>query len=957
MIESVEKRKELENKIDKARWTNLARVILNRVGLDILLAFKDAREKEILKDTIQFLQDKNNENVLEILRISNDVSELKLRIDQLVLENSEIVKEFLAYLRSKNHFPQVLTNLNIYLNDILLPNDPHKFLYDNDLFFFPEDEKNIIKRIETVFSKNISKCALISGNPESGKTIIGLKIGINFAKLGHSVYYFRFDNLRNPELLRQDLFFLSNDENALVISDNCHMNISEATYICQNLDKFRNIRFLFISRSSEQESNLISEYDDVNFLDFFSDSYFTLSPKYFVEKASGIVQRYKTYKESKYSQSFEIGNLQFVVNNSHKNLVTLFYNLEFWTSDLRLDKLDKKEIFKKLFHKYLVNKPYEQLLLLASLYKYEIYFEAKENEITELNDLLKNGIIRQHPNTNYFLLYHSAFAKLLLNSFTIHSSFKRYKSLDDFVYIKIKNYLLSFTDYPLNLENLFYNLINNHGQIIALRLLREQNIFNMFVNYFNNCLFSLNLQFILYRIQQHDFNLASEIFNKIPTSTWVNNFRSLSLANLSVGLIKLSKTAAEKASEVIKNFTIDELTISARKTKLNLLANSLRELDKLTGQSTIGRKIYLSLDNEELIRKIADSSLAHIGKSFSELYFVDKAKTVDLFKIIDKNIIAKKISESDIKYISKAMCEFKKIDSDYSTAIYQSMNSDLLISKMYETSAEGLGRSLNEFKGIDIEKTKSLFEKLDVDYIINLLSVSTIEQVAHSLSEMFLVYKEKAIRIYYTVDTQTYLNKFHNKNTTLQKLGNALKNFRKIDEQRTKLIEIINSIDHNLFSKRAKSIDFNKLCISLLDISIVDRSLALKIFNGIPRKDILIKAQNEKLQNIGRSLNKLKSFDEDLAAQISSNIDWPKTLLKSSNISLAQIANSLSDLNRSDKHLAKNIYNTLEIKFLTGLCTKSETSSLRQSLRKLKKVDEQRTKNIFENLKNELSST
>ena len=952
MIVSLEKRRELEDEATKQGWLKLLRAILSLLGLpmDALFAFTDAQKEKELKLLIEKLS-------LDQIELSKEFEIIKKEVKEIFNNNSAIKEEFLKYLSARSTFPKFVTRLNTYLNYILSPNDPLKFLYDNELFFFPESEKFIINKIETVFSENLSKCALISGSPESGKTIIGLKIGSDFIKLGYSVYYFRFDNLRNPDLLIQDLLMLNNDENPLVIADNCHMNISEASYICQNLDKYRNIHFLFLSRSSEQEDYFISEYDDVNFLVFFQNNYFTLSSKYFDEKASGIIQKYKAYYESKYSHIFEIGNIQFVVNNSHKNLVTLFYNLEFWTKDLRLDKLDKKEIFKKIFHKYLENKPYDKLLLLSSLYKYEIYYEAKEYEIAELNDLLKNGIIRQHPSTNYFYLYHSSFAKLLLNSFTIHTSFKRYKSLDDYIYIQIRDYLLSFDDYPLNLENLFHNLINNHGQIIAIKLLQEQKIFEMFVNYFNNCGYSLNLIFILYRIQQRNFNLAKELFNKIPTSTWVNNFRSLSLASLSVGLIKLSKTASEKASEVIKHFSIEELTESARKTKLHLLANSLRELDKLTGQSIIGRKIYSKLNDEDLIPKVSESSLAHIGKSFSELFYVDQLKTTGFFKKVDKSIIVKKISESDIKYISKALCEFNKIDSDYSTEIYQSMDNDLLISKLYETTAEGMGRSLNEFNSIHIQKTKTIFEKLDNTHIINLLTISTIEQVAHSLSEMFLVNEDKTKQIYYALDTQSYLNKIHNKNTTLQKLGNALKNFRKIDGQKTKLKEIIKSINSNLFSKRAKSIDFNKLCISLSDISIVNRELALNIFNGIPQKDILIKAQNEKLQNIGRSLSKLRSIDKDLVQRISSSIDWQKTLLKGKNITLAQIANSLSDLNKSDKHLAKNIYHSLEIEFLTKLAAKSETSSLRHSLRKLRKVDEKRTINIFESLKSELSKT
>ena len=63
---------------------------------------------------------------------------------------------------------------------------------------------------------------------------------------------------------------LNNDENPLVIADNCHMNMSEASYICQNLDKYRNIHFLFLSRSSEQEDYFISEYDNGKLSSFLS---------------------------------------------------------------------------------------------------------------------------------------------------------------------------------------------------------------------------------------------------------------------------------------------------------------------------------------------------------------------------------------------------------------------------------------------------------------------------------------------------------------------------------------------------------------------------------------------------------------------------------------------------------------------------------------------------------------
>ncbi len=949
MKETARDRKELQDRIAAASIKELAKNILGLFGLNILWSFNDAADNETLKYTVEFLDEKNVEAALDRLKIGNKLTSINERLDLYLKDNEKFKVDLLEHLRNKKGFPHILTKLGHYLNNVLLPNDPHKYLFENNLFFFPVEEKKMINEIDQLFNKSNARKALITGSPESGKTIIGLQIGRNFLKENYEVYYFRFDNLRNPELLLQDLAFLNYD-NVLVIADNTHTNIVEASHICQNITKFGNIKFLFLSRDTELENRFISEYDNTYFKDYFNETNFKLSTNSFEAKAEGIISKYKSYYEKKSSEKFDIGNIKFVINNSHNNLVTLFYNLEFWDSKTRLDKLDKNEIFKKLFKKYLVHESYQKLLLVSSVFKYEIYYEAKDNEMQDFTSLLKNGIIRQHPNTNYFFLFHSSFAKLLLNSFTIHSSFKRYKSLDNYIFCNIRDYLLSFSDYPLNLEHLFHNLVNNHGQKIAERLLKEKRIYEMFLKYFSQYGNSLNLLFILYRIEQSNYYLAKKIFQSIPVSVWVNKFRDFSLAGLSVGLLKLNKNASNKATQVINQFTIEELSESANNTKLNLLANSIREIDKLSGQSYIGRKIYQSLKNDKILLKIENASLAHIGKSLSELYYVDKKKTIEIFEKIDRKIIKNKIVDSDIKYISKALKEFDKINSEVAEELFLGLDNSVLISKLHKTSAEGIGRSLIEFSRINQKKANSVFEQLDNLEIIKLLKISTIEQIAHTLSELFLVNEIKAKNLYWSLDNQIYLKKIHNRNTSLHKLGNVLKNFRKIDSSKEKLKEIICSIDVKLFAKRAQNLDFSVFAVSLVDIGIVNRQIAENIYKNIDKNKIFEKGQKVKFQHIGRSLGKFKSFDKELADKIAYSIDWKLMIEKGRNISFAQIANCLADLNKYNKLMALGVYQSLEMEHLVNIALKSNTSVIRDSLRKLRKVDESRSKEIFQKL-------
>lgn len=951
MVNLYEIKKSGEEYYDRNKWFKTARAFLSTIGIptDLLLSLKDAREDAFLHETVLFLKSKLNELDINQDKLLENLSDFQHQINELFRGHKQI-NEFISLIKIRFNFPQIVSSLQTYFSQ-LPSKDPHKFLIENKLAFLPQSEIKIISKIENLFTNNIGSFVLITGLPESGKSILGYQIGLKFISKDFSVFYIRLDNLPDLNLLWNDLLFLNDSTKVLVIIDNCHASLNDAIFILQNFDKIQNLNCIFLSRPTDKYEKVIGEYEHISFKDYFESTHFTISQNNFDEKVSGIIHNYKDWYEKQNNTRLEIGNERFVINNSQKNLITLYYNLLFWKPNTRLSKLEEKgKIFQKIFNTYLNNVNHEKLILIASLSKYEIYYEAKEEELKELNNLVNDGILRNNQLSPYFYLYHSSFAKLLLNSFTVHSSFKRYSNLEDLCYVKISTYINSFEDYPLNLGALFHNLINNHGETIAVKLLRHQLVFDKVIKYYFKNGHYLKLLFVLYRIGKHHNELAKSIFDKLPAELWANDFRKFSIAGISVGLLKLNSSAPQKASEVLSEFNLPELVEFSRKTKFNLLANSLRELDILSGQKKIGFKIYQNLTVEELLAKIYKSSLSHIGKGLSELYRVDKEKTKAIISKIDAPQLQINFIDYNIKYISKTLNEIYSLDAELSLLLFNSLNTANLVSNIKKLEAEGLGRSLMEFSKINLEKSKEIFLQIDDAVILNTLKRSSLEQISQSLSEMLAVDKDKTKNIFQLLDANSLRNKIHNKQITFQKIGVVLHNFKKYDNNFFKIRSILANVDLKNFIGKADSSDFNNFCINLTNIKGFDKELASSILDGIDKKRLIMKAKSEHLKNIGSALNKLKKFNEKLANEIAQKIDFQKVVEKSKNITFTQLANSLTNLNKFNKILSKNIYNSFDISTLVAKAKASQTSLIKDSLRKLRTVDESRTREIFHKL-------
>jgi hypothetical protein len=408
---------------------------------------------------------------------------------------------------------------NEHINDLL----------ENNLMFFTDEDNAIIENIYHIFINPApNRIVLLTGEPDSGKTILTYHLGIKLEENKNKVYILRIGE--NTDLYRiwDDLNLL--DENSTVIFENCHVRLDLVSDLVQTLYKKPNLSFLFISRNIPPKFRRIDEYSDFDFFKYFKNNHFEISKSNFSEKGKGIINKHKSFQESITGKNLSVGNIQIVINNSQNSLLTLQYNLALWEDNVPLDKVNKNMVLKKLYDKFFKNDEEIQFILnIACLSKYEIYLDATEKNLVIASKLCKKGLVKNEEHSNYYYLYHSSFANLLINAFSIHKEFQKYTNKEDFIYNKIKDYIFSFEKYPQNIDNIFYYLNTNHGLIIARDLLRDLTITKRFSNYHLSNRINIRLfLLLLYRLIELDSSLTEKFTSvqndkiKRPTSYRIN---------------------------------------------------------------------------------------------------------------------------------------------------------------------------------------------------------------------------------------------------------------------------------------------------------------------------------------------------------------------------------------------------------------------------------------------------
>jgi hypothetical protein len=918
--------------------------------------------KLLKQRTSDWIENRNEET------LKNMINDFIDRIFEYHIKEADGVA--IKYLQSL-----VMQNLNMFLSNqkikILQPLhsylsnqgeiDSFKNIIDNDLLYFTENENNIIYNSCEVlkgFSKR--KNVLITGQPAIGKTFIAYKIGLDLLKAGFKVYILNLnDPLPDFWRLWDELELL--EEKTLVIFDNCHDRVDILVNICKRCYSLSKLSFLFIFRDLPTNYFNIDEYDDFNILDYFNNAYYKILDKDFDEKAKGIINKFKLYLENLNSKNYEIGNQEFIIHNVKKNLVALSYNLRLWEDNIPLQKVDKKLVFDQLLSKYFKNeKDTSFILILASLSKYEIYLDASEQYIDEASKFCSKGFAKNFRNSNYYYLYHSSFANLLLNAYTIHSEYNKYKDENDLVFNKIKEYIFSFKKYPQNLDNVFFNLISNHGLEIAYRLLKEDTIGSTFIGFYNNN--RINFQpflLLLHRLDSIKGNdIAERLSNDINNEVWIKNLNELKFPSFTICLYHLFKNNPDKAFSILNSFYIEDLVEKAQKTTFYLLTNSIRELEKISGKYRLGNEILKKIPRILLENKIRESSIIHFGKGLSELYATNPQMAEELLTNIEPTIISTLIRKANFKSYSKALNELNKIQPQLANLFFVNTSVDELINQLENFRIEGISRSLSELSKINLNRTSEIFSKIENEKIINLLYNSSFIQIALSISELNNInksddsIKKRILEIFYALENDKLIKMIQHKSVHFHQIGGAFLILNNLDYQGYKIQSIIEYIDRpNLLSK-AKKCSFHKLCLGISDFHNCNlTNINSYIIENFTKEEILLKAKKERIEYLGSDLNKISKADKKLSDYLLSKINWNKIIKLNRNVKFTNLVDSITALSNYNKLFASSLLGDMELEWLVKRASLINKKALMDSFNKLSTVNKKRTSEIVIGLK------
>lgn len=895
---------------------------------------------------------------------------LEFYLTQKITIEDKIIIDLLYQILDKQFIP---TQYIVPLHELLSQPDFSTFrLYlENNLFYFLKEDFDVMNGIKNLILKYevIQKPILITGPPETGKTSISIFLAYELLKKQYCTYYIRLDRtFLDYTRLVDELLNVSRESHfskSIVVFDNCHDRINIFNDLSATYSRFKNLIFLFISRDLPESDFNIDMYSDFNLIEFFNHRHFLILNSNFSTKAKGIINNFKKYLEVKDEQTYEIGKIHFVINNAHQSLIALNYNLRLWRSDFPLEQVDKNEVFKQLYSRYLNNDEISFILIIASLFKYEIYLEASEKFIQTALKLSKSGLITKEEYSNYYYLHHSSFAKLLLNAYRIHHDFTKFRDMDDLVYNKIREYILSFDIYPSNCDSIFYYLNSNHGLDIARDLLKDEEIISRFLDFNNRNLMNVELYlFFIYRLSRKDTKIAERLCDEISNDVWKRNLLEMSFHRLSLSLFHLDQINPDKATSILNSFKIDDLIkkILSSNLKLHLITNAIREVVRISGRSDLGIKLLNLLSIEYLINKIKSTNLVHLGKTISELHATSPTIAEKVLINLEPSFLSRLIKDSDLKSYSKSLNEIKKVHPQLSIILLTKTPDEVFISRLInkDLRLEGISRSLTELSKIDSQKAKNLFSKLPTDKLLELIHDSSIIQIAQSFSEFLSIdkkdknHKYDLCGLFSKTDDLRLIQKISHGSSKFHTIGDAL-SLLSIFDYFGKITLILSKIDKiNLLSKATKC-TFHEFCLGINSIHFSNNDLSKYILDNYNEELLIRRANTENLEVIGSDLNKLSKIDKTICDKLLKEVNWQKIIKRDKNIKFTKLVDSITALSNYDKYFAQNLLDIIQQlfgpMFLVKRASYENKNALADSLNKLNTVDRKIARHIGIELK------
>ncbi|MEQ8238039.1 MAG: hypothetical protein RIA69_02445, partial [Cyclobacteriaceae bacterium] len=325
--------------------------------------------------------------------------------------------------------------------------EDYAFSITSDSFYFTNYEKQLIQEITDQLLYSPSRnFVLLTGKSAQGKTVLARQIASSFEKEGYITLFIklnaqtRYDELKLEKIGREN-------SNVFCLITNAHQNLSLINEVLIYKKKYPNVKFIIesriIDRAFENESDEIfnNEYVEEKRLEFNKHADFS-------EKYLGIVRTFTS----------EPLDLNLLIKATGRNFLFLYEYLKNIQSSG--DEIGIYSSIDELLRSKYIEKKYKDLKEFAIINQYEIPLNYEYiSEISNAQFFIKeNHLIADNSNSDYYNLYHSDFARLLVKSLLKSKNFNEFQILE-FEITAFTKYLTvtSFSESPTIIKSLYTN--------------------------------------------------------------------------------------------------------------------------------------------------------------------------------------------------------------------------------------------------------------------------------------------------------------------------------------------------------------------------------------------------------------------------------------------------------------------------------------------------------------------
>ncbi len=325
--------------------------------------------------------------------------------------------------------------------------EDYVFPITSDCFYFTNYERQLIQEItDQLLHSSSRNFVLLTGKSAQGKTVLARQIASNFEHNGFLTLFVKLNSRTRYDELNLERISIENSKVFCLIT-NSHQNLTLINEILFYKNKYQSIKFIFesriIDRAFESEENELfnDEYVEEKRLEFNKHADFT-------EKYFGIVRTFTA----------DPIDLDLLIKATGRNFLFLYEYLKNIQS--LGDKIEVYSSIDDLLQLKYSEKKYDDLKEFAIINQYEIplnyeYISEKSNVQFFIRE---NHLIADNSNSDYYNLYHSDFARLLLKSSIKNKNFNEFQILEHEINA-FKKYLTltNFSESPAIVKSLYTN--------------------------------------------------------------------------------------------------------------------------------------------------------------------------------------------------------------------------------------------------------------------------------------------------------------------------------------------------------------------------------------------------------------------------------------------------------------------------------------------------------------------